>query len=171
MGPLMNRIAYKPHKKRVKEARFASALMVALPEADHMETSSPLHADWLDYLVDTESVIGCLRRDSCLPPRRREEAIRILLDLPHHLKVALTPKRISCDVTVELDGTQFYYEFHEVQHRKLTVNRPSPIYSEDGTKYDVPRFLQSIGIIKGLWGGHGQVVAVPFSPLFSVLFP
>jgi len=49
--------------------------------------------------------------------------------------------RISFDLVVEQDHRAYYWEFHEEQHRSLSVERPSLVYGQNGEELRVPRFF------------------------------
>lgn len=44
---------------------------------------------------------------------------------------------------------EFYLEFHEEQHVKLTDDRPKEVYDASGKGYRVPRFVQRL--IRDVW--------------------
>jgi hypothetical protein len=65
-----------------------------------------------------------------------------MVGLPAEVQVFLRPSQISCDVVTVQDGKPHYIEYHEKQHRTLSVNRPTCIYGVDGRVITVPRYVQ-----------------------------
>jgi hypothetical protein len=96
----------------------------------------------LDHLIETSKLIAWLEADRCLAQAKRQKCIDQVKGLPAQIRIATDVSRVSFDVVVQQAGHTFYWEFHEEQHRDLTVNRLQLIYGPDGHEYRVPRFLQ-----------------------------
>jgi hypothetical protein len=142
------RILHSPHKSRQRENKFAAFL------ADRFG-STPVNERFtfdpaaLNCLISTPRLLACLDADCCLPTVKRQECIDLVKKLPTQIRVAKEPSRISFDVVVEKDGHAYYWEFHEEQHRSLSVGRASPVYRPNGEELRVPRFLQRL--IRDVW--------------------
>ncbi len=125
---------------------------------------------YLDLLVDTGRLIRGLQRDTKLPAARRQRCIDILKNCPPQIKVASDPARVSFDVVVAADGVPYYWEFHEEQHRRLTVDRPKKIFAPDGAPVEVPRFLQRL--VRDVWRAqHFRPYTIVWSDWFARLSP
>jgi hypothetical protein len=142
-------VHYVPQKNRRREAAFFAAVMQAHRGSVHLAESCRLDARNLDHVVDARKLTHELRRDALLPMAKRIEAIACIEKLPSRLRVALEPRQVTCDIVVKSDHDTFYVEFHEEQHRRLTVRRQSLIYSEGGETYYVPRFVQRL--VRDVW--------------------
>lgn len=147
MIPDVRIIYHQPHESRKQEAAFRRAFN--FPEVRSIDENYPIDPNSLDLLVDTDRLIHSLQRDTKLPAAKRQRCIEILGDCPSQIKVALEPRRISFDLVVVADNVPYYWEFHEEQHRRLTIERPKNIYSPDGAPIEVPRFLQRL--VRDVW--------------------
>jgi hypothetical protein len=152
------RIFHQPHQNRQRENEFVQFL------AGHFSgrfcgpiVNAPygFHAAALNYLVSTRYLVAALESDLCLHQSKRQQCIDLLRALPAQIRVALAASRISIDVVVEQDRQQYCWEFHEEQHRELTINRPCLVYGPNGEEMRVPRFLQRL--IRDVW----RVLALP----------
>jgi uncharacterized protein (DUF927 family) len=56
---------------------------------------------------------------------------------------------LSVDIVIEENGYITFVEFHEKQHYRLSDKRLRPIFSQQGERYEIPRFLQRL--IKDIW--------------------
>lgn len=71
--------------------------------------------------------------------------------MPDFVQVAKTIKDVSVDVVI-LNGAKVrYIEFHEKQHRNLSVNRQTPIFidSSKDSSILIPRYAQRF--LKDIW--------------------
>ncbi|MGD0793823.1 MAG: hypothetical protein ABR920_18820 [Terriglobales bacterium] len=103
----------------------------------------------LNCPVSTPGLLACLNADCSLPKAKRQGCIDLVGRLPAQIRVATKPSRISFDLVVEHDGRTYYWEFHEEQHRRLTVRRARPVYRPNGEELWVPRFLQRL--VRDVW--------------------
>lgn len=69
--------------------------------------------------------------------------------LPKELRIAESITKMSVDYVIKNGNEKFYIEFHEKQHRSLSVDRPTPIFSRDLVEYRIPRFLQRF--LRDIW--------------------
>jgi len=95
-------------------------------------------------------MIHWLECDTYIPSKKRLACIEILHDFPSKfLRIAFQPKEISFDIVGEVDGKAYYWEFHEKQHIRLSVDRPKRVYTPEGDPVIVPRFFQRL--MRDLW--------------------
>jgi len=148
-GEQRNRIYWTPHKSRKREREFVEFLALRL-SGDLVNQRFTLDPKTLDSELDTRELLACLEADRSLPAVKRQRCIETLKTLPTQIRVAREISRISFDVVVERHGRIYYWEFHEKQHRTLTVDRPEPIYGPHGKEeFRVPRYLQRL--IRDIW--------------------
>jgi len=145
----MGTLYYKPHPNRKHEAAFAQALIAGKLASKHVLEAPPISESLVHRPIDTRLLARRLRAEMLLPPRRREETLAALEALPRSLRVATSAARVSCDLAIESQGKLFYYEFHEKQHRSLSVARACAVYDLAGAQFDVPRFVQRF--IRDVW--------------------
>lgn len=155
---------HQPHKSRTREAEFVQHLQKHLPikkvETAYFALPPDLATNTLNVRLIEQSTKSC-----ALTEKKKAELLIILASLPDQIKVATTMKRITCDVVVVNDGRPFFFEFHEEQHRDLTVSRPKHIFSVSGEKIVVPRFAQRF--LRDVW--RGQYLC-PFTVVWSDWF-
>ena len=145
----MSIIYYKSHKSRGREAAFFNFLHAQFPKATIVNENFPIAAHYLDYFVDTNRLIASLQADQLLPKQKRQRCIELLKACPAHLRIASSPSQISFDIVIEHNEKLYYWEFHEEQHRRLTVDRMQKVFAPDGTAYEIPRYLQRL--IRDVW--------------------
>jgi hypothetical protein len=155
-------IFHKLNQRQRRENAFADFLASRLGGAvlNQRYTVDP---KLFEHPVNKNRLLRCLtasdcylrKRQACID-RRRQECIDWLRKLPAQIRVALNdPSRISFDIVVERDSHPYYWEFHEKQHRELTVtmtgqhSRGSLVYGPNGEEFHVPRFLQRL--IRDVW--------------------
>ena len=103
----------------------------------------------LDCLVDTKKLIHSLRIEQKLPAAKKTKCLEILESCPPQLKVALQPNKISFDIVVVDEGSPTYWEYHERQHRNLSVDRAQSVYDAGSDPIIVPRYLQRL--VRDYW--------------------
>lgn len=132
------------------EAAFFETFRHQFPNANFLEESYRVEEDYLLKFVHTPSLLAALEQDRHLPANKRETCQQILNECPKLLQVTQNRRYVSFDVVVTDDGRTYYWEFHEDQHRRLTVNRESKIYdAETGEAITVPRYVQRL--VRDVW--------------------
>jgi hypothetical protein len=144
----MTRIYWTPHESRQREREFV-AWLHAYFGGELLNERFPLAPASLDYLLEKSQLITWLDADRCLALSRRQRCIDGLCELPSHIRIAMKATNVSFDVVIQQCGHTYYWEFHEQQHRSLTVDRLTPIYGLDGHEYRIPRFLQRL--LRDVW--------------------
>lgn len=145
----MTVIYHKPHKDRVREAQFFTTLRGYFPNVKVVEQSFSIDRKSLDSLVNTEKLLAWLHADKLMPAAKRRKCLEILKSCPPQLKVALDVSQISFDFVLVQNGQTYYWEFHEEQHRKLTVERIQMVFAPDGSPFHVPRYVQRL--VRDVW--------------------
>jgi hypothetical protein len=101
-------------------------------------------------IIETHKVVDWLKDANGVGAKAKEKCLSALAQCPDQVRVALEPSQISFDVTaVDENGQPYFFEFHEEQHTKMTVDRPAVIYDIQGAPVTVPRFLQRL--YRDLW--------------------
>lgn len=142
-------IYYKPHQSRVREHEFFLTLKSHFPMSTHCPIDYGINPQYLKQYVDRDRVVAFLESDTNLPVKKRILCIQALGACPKQIKVTPFASNIGFDIVLENEGKVHYFEFHEKQHRSLSVSRPQKIYAPDNTEYLVPRFLQRF--IRDIW--------------------
>ena len=142
------KIYYQPHKSRKREAAFVEALMNTLPITEILNRYYPLPSSLANWTLDIAEILQSTNK-LLLSDRKKVALIDELRQLPPTVKVVLDSNQISCDVVIVVDGMPHYFEFHEEQHRRLTITRSKKIYSIDDELITVPRYLQRF--LRDIW--------------------
>lgn len=143
-------IYYRPHKSHKSEAVFFQTFRRQFPNANFPNENYRVEEDYLEKHVHTPSLLAALSKDEHLPPAKRENCHQCLLTCPTNIKINHNPAYISFDIVITADGKTYYWEFHENQHRRLTVNRTSKIYNaKTGAAIIVPRYVQRL--VRDIW--------------------
>jgi hypothetical protein len=145
-------IYHSPNINCAGEAFFAYFLKKQFPHAKYLAESYLIAPEYLNSFVDKQLLISALEQDKKLPIAAKKHCLEYLgnVDCPETIKVALNPNDISFDCVITTDENVFYWEFHENQHRKLTVSRNSRIYNaENDEVFFVPRYIQRL--VRDVW--------------------
>lgn len=145
----MKAILFKPRPDRKKEIDFFKFLMKKLECYDHINENFLLSKDFLNKPLCISKVIKALELNNTISTKKRLKTIEALSILPDQIIVARKIEEVSVDFTIKKDNQIHFIEFHESQHRYLSVSRPTSIYSLDNNKYQVPRFTQRL--LKDIW--------------------
>lgn len=162
----MQTIYYKSHKSRGREAAFFNFLYAQFPQAIVINKNFPIAPHYLDYFVDTNQLVASIQADQLLPKQKRQQCLEFLKTCPSLLRVASKPSQISFDIVIEQGDKLYYWEFHEEQHRRLTVDRIKKVFAPDGTAHEIPRYLQRL--IRDVWRvQHFQSYTIIWSDWFA----
>jgi len=145
----MTTIYYKPHRSRKREAQFFRTLSSQFPEATIRQEGFSINRDRLQELVDTHALVTWLETERLLPDAKCKQCIHVLKGCPAQIKIALKASQISFDIVVVRDQQAYYWEFHEEQHRRLTVSRTKKVFATDGRAIEVPRYVQRL--VRDVW--------------------
>jgi hypothetical protein len=141
-------IFHESHRSRGREnafGRFLADCLGAVLVDKHFEV--PHKA--LETPINTRELLDWLRTDRRLPPKKRQECIDLTSGLPRWIRIAIGSWQASFDFVVQQGDRCYCWEFHEVQHRNLAVDRPAYVYGQNGRALRVPRFLQRL--IRDVW--------------------
>ncbi len=142
-------IYFRPHSSRIKEQIFFNSIKEAVPEAKHIQENFSLPCSLIGGLLNRNEIIELLESDSLLPSNKIKICIEELKLLPKELCIAKSIANMSVDYVISNGNEKFYIEFHETQHRSLSVNRSTLIFSKDLVEYRIPRFLQRF--LRDIW--------------------
>jgi hypothetical protein len=128
---------YQPNSQRKSEAAFFYALKSRYPNSQVFNEHFLVSNHYLDQFINTQKVISWLQTNTLLPNKRRLACIQLLQNCPSKsLRVALKPNDISFDVVAKKDGKIYYWEFHEKQRQRLSVDRPNTTTKDHITTKD-----------------------------------
>lgn len=139
---------YQPHQSRRREAAFIDAINKKLLPIAIVKKNYPLPAELENTPLITSDVLSWIT-SSGLKEKRKGELLDMAKGWPDELLVSKSIKRISCDIVLICNNHPYYIEFHEEQHRTLSVTRPKKIYSVSGEPIIVPRYVQRL--LRDLW--------------------
>lgn len=141
----------KPKSNQKAELLFQQYLLARLPSYTHInETYLLSKQEFLNPFISVRKLEGLLHRFDNMHQKKKDIVLNILAKLPEKVKAAEKHNLISIDfVLIDDNQTKHYIEFHEKQHRNLSVNRSTFIYDEYQNKYDIPRFVQRF--LKDVW--------------------
>lgn len=143
-------IYHKPHSNCVGQSLLVCFLRKHFSQANFIAESYTVPAELLDNYVNTQQLIVALENDQHLPDAPKQNCLAVLNNCPAYLKVALHTNRISFDIVIISDEGNFYWEFHENQHRNLSVVRGSNVYNAETKEIiTVPRYVQRL--VRDVW--------------------
>jgi len=137
------------HSSHTKEHKFLKLILYQFPDIKHINQTFDLTLIDLDKHLDIRDIADSLRNDNHLPIRRKRQLLEILDKIPHSIKIINSLSDITVDFTFEINNTYYFFELHEKQHKKLSNNRKSRIYSANGETIYVPRFVQRF--LRDIW--------------------
>lgn len=142
-------IYFKPHLKRIQEKIFFRFIAESISEFKHIESNFSLPSSLIDGLLNRDEIIDLLEKDLLLPSKKISTCIDELKKLPNEIRIAEKIANISVDYVITSKQEIFFIEFHEKQHRSLSVDRLTPIFSKDLSEFRIPRFLQRL--LRDIW--------------------
>lgn len=138
---------YQPHRSRTKEAAFVQALVNHFSIQEVIPHNYPIPENFSGALSMEAQIVSL---ENNMPTGKRWPMLLTELQrLPAQVKVFLTPKQISCDVVIIDKNRPYYLEYHERQHRSLSIDRPRAIYGMSGEIITVPRYVQRF--LRDMW--------------------
>jgi hypothetical protein len=145
------KIYNKPKSNQAKEKSFQTYLLTKLKEYKHVnETYTLCKDEFASLFIDVRKIERQLKIDNSISDRKKASVINILSKLPHKVRVAEACNLVSVDfLVVDAQNQKTYIEFHERQHRALTVNSLTPVFDNQFNRYEIPRFVQRI--LKDIW--------------------
>lgn len=135
------KIYCSPHSNQKRELAFFKIVLAAFPEASPIEKPYRIAPEICQFTLCRNTLAAAVEHDNLLSGSKRAALLHSFRGLPASIRV-WGSRPVSCDLTVECDQGVFFYEFHEEQHRSLSVKRIESVYSSDGDKIEVPRFVQ-----------------------------
>lgn len=141
-------VYHRAHRDHASETAFGEVLVQSL-SAQLINNSHPVSVKHLQHTLDTRLLHARLAREDLLPERARTRCMDELCRLPDRVFAARGQFELTHDFVVETCDVTVVVEFHEAQHRRLTVNRPVPLFDDRGREYRVPRGLQRL--IRDVW--------------------
>lgn len=142
-------IYFKPHSSRIQEQLFFNSIKKSITEANHIKENFSLPKSLISELLKRDEIIALIECDSLLPKKKKNICLDEMKKLPKELRIAESIAKINVDYVITNGNENFYIEFHEKQHRYLSVNRPTPIFSNDLVEYRIPRFVQRF--LRDIW--------------------
>lgn len=141
-------VYHRAHRAYASETTFGEVLVQSLG-ALQINNSHPVSMNHLQHTIDTRRLHAQLAREDLLPERARTRCMDELSLLSDRVFAARGQSELTHDFVVETRDVTVVVEFHEVQHRRLTVKDPVPLYDDQGRRYLVSRSLQRL--IRDVW--------------------
>lgn len=145
----MKTIFFKLRSDRKKEIAFFQFLTEKLEYFEHVNENFLLSEHLLNKPLCISKVIRALELNNKLSTIKMQKTIQALSILPEKVMVARKIEEVSVDFTIKEDNHVHFIEFHERQHRYLSVSRLTSIYCLNNSKYQIPRFTQRL--LKDIW--------------------
>lgn len=141
---------YAPHSQTHRQSAFFYAFGRTFKKTCVVWEPYRLREADIAGVIETRQVADWLKAADGVGCKVKEKCLTALAHCPEQVRVALEPSQLSFDVTVVDEGGQpYFFEFHEEQHARMTVDRPAVIYDVQGSPITVPRFLQRL--YRDLW--------------------
>lgn len=99
--------------------------------------------------VLTEDIFNSIIGSKFINEKKKKIASEYLLNLPNFLVPSRNIAELTVDFVIEDNSKLIFIEFHQKQHHTLSDYRLRPIYSNNGDRFEIPRFLQRL--IKDYW--------------------
>ena len=147
----MRTIYNKPSSNQKAELLFQNYLLSKLPNFVHKnETYQLSESEFTNPFVNVRKLEKAIFNSGNISQTKKAALFNILNKLPEKVKAAEKPNFISVDfVVVDENNRKYYIEFHEKQHRNLSVSRLTHICDEFQNRYEIPRFAQRL--LKDIW--------------------
>lgn len=141
----------KPNSNQKSELLFQHKLLSKLSNFTHKNETYQLDkTEFINPFVDVRKVEKAIANSRYISQKKKIALIDILNKLPEKVKAAEKHSLISVDfVLVDENNIKHYIEFHEKQHRDLSVSRLTHVCDEFENRYVIPRFAQRL--LKDVW--------------------
>lgn len=145
----MTTIYHLHNAKNVRETAFFNHFRSFFPNAAVVNEKAGIDSNALNLYVDKLKSTTALEDTTLLSSASKQKCYEALQHCPQKMKVTLLTSRLSFDIVIKYSGRFYYWEFHEEQHKNLTVSRMKKVFSPSGASTEVPRFLQRL--IRDVW--------------------
>lgn len=143
------KIFYNTKSNQKDEKEFISAIATKFEDARLIKENYDLPSTLITNKLDVRHIEYLVSIKKNISPRNKSKLLKSLNKLPDSIQVAKTITDLSVDVVIQSKNEVRLIEFHEKQHRNLTVGRATPIFIDDNYKIYVPRFAQRF--LKDIW--------------------
>jgi hypothetical protein len=134
---------------QAKELEFCEHLCKQFPTAQLRQETHSLPTHLESKTLNSKEIAKKIQVNPHLSDTKKIKCLRELIQLPPEVKVVTSISDITVDFTLNIRAKKYYIEFHEAQHYKLSVSRPSNLYTVDDELMKVPRFLQRL--LRDIW--------------------
>lgn len=146
----MKEVYFKPHSSRQKEFLFFKTLIKNYPDIKHIEENYLLPISHLDKKINVRNIEQKVLKSDQISIKKKQSVLESLATLPEEVLVAKKISDVSVDfVFIDKNDEIIFIEFHEKQHRNLSVSRATPIFDEFGNRHEIPRYSQRL--LKDIW--------------------
>ena len=142
-------VYFKPHPKRQKEIDFFEELKKRLGDVNHINENYKLPDSLLKHYLDIPTIIQKLKKEQRLSTLKKARLLEVLSQLPDKVKVAEKISNVTVDFVLNNNNEITFMEFHEKQHRNISVSRLSPIFTPGNRRIEIPRYSQRF--LKDIW--------------------
>lgn len=140
---------FKPHPERKKEIDFFEDLKKELGDVNHINENYKLPDYLINFYLDIPNIIQNLKKENRLSTLKKGRLLAVLSDLPIKVKVAEKISNVTVDFVLKNQNEITFVEFHEKQHRNISVSRLVPIFTPDNRRIEIPRYSQRF--LKDIW--------------------
>lgn len=141
----------KPNANQKAELLFQYCLLSKLPNFTHKnETYQLSEREFLNPFINVRKLEKSISSFSNITLNKKTALINVLNKLPDKVKAAEKLNLVSVDfVLIDENNIKHFIEFHEKQHRNLSVSRLAYVCDEFQNRYSIPRFAQRF--LKDVW--------------------
>lgn len=147
----MKEIYNKPRSNQKQEIIFQKYLLSNLKDHLHINQTYLLsEQEFLNPLINIRRIENLLLNFDKLSLEKKANVLSILNKLPDTVRVAEKNNLVSVDfLIIDENNKKCFIEFHEKQHRNLSVTRLTPIFDNKFNRYEIPRYVQRF--LKDIW--------------------
>ncbi|OMP29694.1 hypothetical protein [Mangrovimonas sp. DI 80] len=134
---------------QLKELSFLNWLCNNLDAPEVIKEHFPLNDSLASKTLKPLEIAKKIQKNHFIPLKKKANCIRTLLQLPKEIRLVSSIKGITVDFAIVSNGQVQFIEFHEKQHRSLSNQKPSNVYTLEGDIIKVPRYLQRL--LRDIW--------------------
>ena len=147
----MKTIYNNPKSNQTKELDFQKHLIEYSDNYKHIsETYTLSLEEFKNPFLNIREIESQLLKFNKLSLEKKNNVLNSLHQLPDRVRVAERNYQVSIDfLIIDENNEKHFIEFHEKQHRDLSVTRQTPIFDENYNRFEIPRYVQRF--LKDIW--------------------
>lgn len=145
----MTKIYYNTRSNQEDEKTFIKELAKKFARPLLINDKYILEKEFINQELNVRKIEELINNSNLSINKKNKLLVTYFYKLPDYIKVSRSISEVSVDVVIITESGARLIEFHEKQHRSLSVGRMTPIFSNITEPIMIPRYAQRF--LKDLW--------------------